>query len=226
MDLSEWADRPRGVLTKKERRYLLSQIDEDGEDTEEAIRQREYRIRKHLRHALIDFQLLATAYDRRLEGVFEDLVESENIYTSDDPLRNGIKGVFTLLYRALSGLEPEEGLVDKRFSALLGRGVNEAVHQIYARHHMSVSPSPVLFMVHGTEPAVPLEKIKESYDQGEFLLLHEVEDLYFGGYLTYKEYQSYDALTELENPAETIEEREATREELAIENAPTRPEYL
>jgi len=227
MEPEEWADRPRGVLTKKDRRYLLNQLDEPNDPDSNANTQREYRIRQHLRHSLIDFQLLASAYDGLLEPVFDDLTEDENILLSDDNiLRHGIDGVFTLLYRGLLDFDTDEGLDDRRFYTVLTMGVNEAVSREYARRGVSVEPSQPVFQVHGTAPAVPLGKLKEAYDDGQLLLSNEMKHLYWGGYVSYEEYQNHDPLPELDDPTEAIEERDARREELANEDVPTEPEFF
>lgn len=238
MDRAEFIDRPRGILTKQQREHLTGGLNEDPEEDSDKIRMRERRIRQHLRHSLIDFQILAKTYDGLLEPVFADLMDPEtNPLTADDPLRGGIEGVFTLLYRALLDFDFENGVDDHVFNLFLDRGVSEAVEWEYARRGFSVEPAFTLFKVHGTEPAVSVGQLKEEYDQGERLFMSEVKDLYWAGEISYEEYQDYDSFADLETLEEEhdegavdvyqslFEERSKQREEVAVEDAPVEPEY-
>lgn len=56
-------DRPRGVLTKRERRYLIGESDiEPGTQDERSIRQ---SIRTHVMHSILDFTILYQALEER-----------------------------------------------------------------------------------------------------------------------------------------------------------------
>ncbi|MFC6825242.1 hypothetical protein [Halopelagius fulvigenes] len=228
----DFAARPKGILNEKERKHLMGTL--DGEESEAAMRQREYRIRQRLRHTLIDFQLLADSYDSILEPVFSDLVGTEE---GDDPLLYGIEALFTLLYRALSEYSPEEGLQDHVFYPLLDNGVSEAVQLEYVSQGFSVDPARTLFKVHGTDPAVSLDTVEAQYKDGESMSTKEMKHLYWSGRIPYEEYRDYDAL----NFAALVEEHgedEAMdmvesqvqswlkrRRESAAEDVPVVPEY-
>jgi hypothetical protein len=225
-DLNEWADRPRGILTKKERRYLMGLLDESPEEDRDAQSQREYRIRQHLRHSLIDFQLLAGVLDRVLRPTFEELAESENIFTAEeDDLRRGIEMMWSLLYRALSTVSSEKGLTDLKFNTLLDKGVSDGVERMYARRGVSVSRPRITFHVGGTAPAVPLSKIKETYDAEEFLTPSEVKHLYWGGYVSYDQYQNHQSVGGTLTPEDVdrIEQRTEQRKQHADDEIPTSP---
>lgn len=236
MDTEEWIDRDRGVLTKKQRRYLIE--DFDPESKTDADRQREYRMRKHLRNVLIDFQLLSNFYTGLFDAVFDDLTDSEkNLFSADRPLRAGVEGVFTLLYHAFVEFEPERGLNDHRFRILLDNGVSEAVEREYAFQGLSVRPAFTGFKVHGTEPAVPLKAIARELEQGGPLYTDEVEHLYWGGWISYETYREHDGLGDLDELREEhgdehlevleslYEERGEKRRQAADEDAPTDPKY-
>lgn len=236
MDIEEWIERPRGVLTKSERRYLTDDFLHDSKSNAE--RQREYRMRQHLRNSLVDFNIIASFYNGLFESVFEELNgPNNNVLLADQPLRNGIEGVFQLLYYALAELDLEEGLDDLRFQMLLHNGVSEAVEQKYAFQGLSVTPSQTLFKVNGTEPAVPLEELFREHEQGEPIRGVEMKHLYFGGWVPYEMYQEHEGVADIdelraEHGDEYIdvlnslyEKRRETRRQAADEDAPTEPEY-
>lgn len=55
MSLLNDMDRPRGILTTEDRRYLFGCLDMSSySDPNNAIKQRRYRIRKRMKHALLD----------------------------------------------------------------------------------------------------------------------------------------------------------------------------
>lgn len=237
MDAEKWINRDRGVLTKKDRRYLFEDYDPDSKTNVD--RQREYRMRKHLRHSLIDFQIVANFYNGLFEPVFDDINDPENnVLSADDPLRRGIEGVFTLLYHGLSEFDYEEGLDDHRFSMLLNRGVSEAVEREYAFEGLSVRPARTLFKVNGTEPAVPLETLAREFKQGERLRNDEMKHLFWGGWVPHEMYIEYDGLADIDELREEhgddefvdvlnsmYEDRKEKRRQAADEDAPTEPEY-
>lgn len=70
-------DRPRGILTPTDRRYLLGEDDRDGQDE----RNTRYRIRERTQNSLLDLQLIADEMEPRdmervLSDVDDDVLES------------------------------------------------------------------------------------------------------------------------------------------------------
>lgn len=76
-------DRPRGILTRRERRYYLGQSDiEPGTQAERSIRQ---SVREHLTHSILDFTILYQQLEARdLDAVMSATVEidGENMPTA------------------------------------------------------------------------------------------------------------------------------------------------
>jgi hypothetical protein len=62
-------DRPRGILTKEDRRYLVG----EKEVSDQAERDTRYRIRERVKNSLADFELLLNLRDEDRETVFNDL---------------------------------------------------------------------------------------------------------------------------------------------------------
>ena len=92
------ADRDRGVLTKRERRYLLGESDiEPKTQGERAVRQ---SIRNHLTHAILDFSILHYEMQSRdLSAIFESGGSPNS--KQDDVLRlhTATPHMIALLYR-------------------------------------------------------------------------------------------------------------------------------
>lgn len=91
--LSEEVDRPRGILTKADREFLLGERTYDSEQTKQNTRA---RIRQRLQNAILDLKLLNhTLHDRDLDlvfGVNEEEVAETRIASTD---------AFSLLFRGL-----------------------------------------------------------------------------------------------------------------------------
>ena len=87
----EETDRPRGILSKHDRQYLLDPTYRE-ELTAQSQRNVRARIRKRLRHALLDFYLLEQNLDER---------DCDQVFSSiDEGLKEGIHSTLALLYRA------------------------------------------------------------------------------------------------------------------------------
>lgn len=71
-------DRPRGILTTEDRRYLFGCLDISSySDPNNAIKQRRYRIRKRMKHALLDLVVANNLLSGRDQArVFDSLRES------------------------------------------------------------------------------------------------------------------------------------------------------
>lgn len=69
---SSGTERGRGILTKRDRRFLLGQLDDELDQN--ARNQKRYRIRKQIQNAILDFQLIAQNLPvTDIQQVFEPL---------------------------------------------------------------------------------------------------------------------------------------------------------
>lgn len=59
----DWVDRDRGILTKRDREFLLGDIDNELNDNQQY--QKRYQIRQRIRNAMFDFHILYRALPRR-----------------------------------------------------------------------------------------------------------------------------------------------------------------
>jgi hypothetical protein len=173
----EFIERPRGILTKQDRRHLLDLLDEHPEEDANTVRQREYRIRQHIRHSLIDFTLLAVA-NKGIGHVFEQLKRPAD----DDPeLAEGLKRLFTFLFEHLGSVDSVSP-----FTFLFNSGVAEGIERKYVEQGVSTRVNSVEIEV-DREGKVPIDDLKETYDSGGFLLRAEIIHLLWAGEITYDE---------------------------------------
>jgi len=85
--------RPRGILTKKDREFLISQEDFDAQTK----RDKRYRIRNRVVDAYLDFQVLETFLpEEDREKIFEELREKYTFTAISDTLQFTYSGVSDL----------------------------------------------------------------------------------------------------------------------------------
>lgn len=222
----EWfANRPRGILSPKERKHLMGMLDEDLEEDADAIRQREYRIRQHIRHSLIDFQLLSETITPNIANMFFGIFSEDPTPEDDLPVQTGIESLFDFLYMVI-------GTADKTayssFHRLLSNGIESALVRYYANYKISVTPNARLLFKTGEH--VPLDAVERAFENGEdFLLVEEQEALYWAGRITYEERNEHrDKQTEKierlvkegnqEELNEWVDAAEARRTEAAVDS--------
>lgn len=63
MDEFDWVDRGRGILTKRDRKFLRGDLDDELNDNQRY--QRRYQIRQRIRNAMFDFHIIYRALSRR-----------------------------------------------------------------------------------------------------------------------------------------------------------------
>lgn len=120
-------DRPRGILTKEDRRYLFGELDaSDYDDPKNALKQRRYRIRQRFKNSLLDLILINNLLSERDQRrVFESIRESK----SEEQFKHVLSEIIDLIYvnqstlhsRAIATLGIEKAyhrnsLVDGRFN--------------------------------------------------------------------------------------------------------------
>lgn len=67
MNEFDWVDRERGILTKRDRRFLRGDLDEDLSDNDRY--QKRYQIRQRVRNAMFDFHILYRGLSSRDIGM-------------------------------------------------------------------------------------------------------------------------------------------------------------
>lgn len=197
-------NRPRGILSPRERAHLWGRLNEDPEEDADAIRQREYRIRQHIRHALIDFYYLG-----RREVAHKALsdVDSEPEDTApDNPrmVRSGIQELMYLLYSTLETTpereKPHPKATTAPFSQLLEDGIRDALVDYYIQQGFSVVPSAGFSVYLGKK--IPIEDLKPIYDQfpEKVLLTPELMALVYAGEISPDEYDTrFEEMQQLED---------------------------
>ena len=177
--LDDWTEdelinRPRGILSPKERAHLFGRLDEDLKDDAAAIRQREYRIRQHIRNAFIDFQ---SAGCRELtKNVLSDEIGSDlDGYHGALPLHHGVKKLIGVLYSALGA--PRGKNVFSTYNQMLQEAVGDLLVRSYAQEGVSVAPRvSVEIDLRGKISIDELSTFFEQHDPQEATLLPQELD--------------------------------------------------
>ncbi|WP_299237211.1 hypothetical protein [Natronomonas sp.] len=117
------SERERGILSKRDRQYLLGHKSYDDAN-ERRVRQ---EIRTRIRESIQDFTLLQTALDHRDQQLIFDPHRDNNPEFS-----KGLVNLFTFLYRNTQTQNPG-------FAAMLRRGVRQAERDILGAERDSVS---------------------------------------------------------------------------------------
>jgi hypothetical protein len=164
------AERPRGILTKRERKYLLGESDIDpNSPSERSVRQ---SIRRHLIHTMLDFPLIYREMsDRDLNTVFTTTAGA----TDDQrpPVQATAADLIALLYRAYGSEYRLERLVKDGIE----REAAERGEPVHARVSIDLFPDEVA-------------EIKQRFDeQGVEAVSHrDLGELWEAGHLTDDEF--------------------------------------
>ena len=192
--VEEFVDRPRGILSPKERRHLLGLLDEDSDDDADRIRQREYRIRKHLRHSIIDFKLLADSlgsFNIRKDIVRAGGTRGPNI-EEEPALVEGLVSMFEFFFSLFGhSTNPSE----TPFGFFLKEGAKRDIIRGDAQRLYSSNPRVDI----ATDPGsyVPIPIILRSFEEDEVLLPAEINALFWAGEIDQEQMiASHDRLDE------------------------------
>jgi hypothetical protein len=114
-------DRPRGILSPADRRFLLGEADLESE---QSVYDTRYRIRQRVRHAMLDFSLLfeaLSASDRR--QVFDPPADERPAFT------DAVVDALAFFYLGTEGYEPrrERLLAESVRRAERRRGGDECI---------------------------------------------------------------------------------------------------
>lgn len=145
MDAKHHINRPRGMLTNKDRQYLIEGLDaQKYEDPDNAEYQKRHRIRERVSNAILDFYILRyTLSHDDLALITDDLIEEANLKEAaqsvgvapgeiqltdqeQPPLVQGIMSTIAFLFLAMSLDEPR--LAAQVVARSVEGGVND--HQI------------------------------------------------------------------------------------------------
>jgi len=174
--VEEFVDRPRGILSPKERSHLLGLLDEDPDDDADRIRQREYRIRKHLRHSIIDFGLLCDPLGSfniskdiaRAGGTRRPNIEEETA------LVEGLASMFEFFFSLFGNpTNPSES----SFGWFLKEGVKREIIRADAQRLYSSNPRVDIATDPG--PYVPIPIILRGFEEDQVLLPAEINALFW-----------------------------------------------
>ena len=169
---SDTADRPRGILSEADRKYLIA-TEQEREDnySRQAQNLREREIRKRLRHGLLDLDLILRSLDPDvLEEVFSrELVESEGILS----LQRGLAGAIGLPYY-IAHRKFVAGDADELFESMVEKGVWSAKNMIDGPEG---PPAFLQYSVHFevSSPTIDVDMIAEKVRDGDFDALSETE---------------------------------------------------
>ena len=164
-------DRPRGVLSKADREYLLATKDKrETEYTRQARSNRERAIRERLRHAVFDMDFILRALDQR---VLEQVFEPEQITPGElVQIERGLAGTVGMIYYIADSITaPEDS--DEFFEDLIERGVWDAKSLLDDPDVPAFLECNVYFEV--SKPDVDIHTIGEKVRAGDLQTLSEPE---------------------------------------------------
>lgn len=191
-------DRPTGILTERQRKWLLGQLDD--ELSAEAERQMSWRVRRRVRHALIDFTLLqwldTTHVNQIFDGVHEDVEEGAVGHDADDELTNSLPHVFEFLMR---GFRLRQDLFEWAFEA----GIQSAIIQGAVRTQDELPVMDVTFDF-DIEGVVPLDELENRYEDEELLTKDALMALVISDTIEWEDARSYPSITDNTNALRSI----------------------
>lgn len=191
---SEDVTRPRGIFSPKERAHLAGWLDEDAKDDTDAIRQREYRMREHIRNVFRDFAFPGCE-DLVAEVLREEIGWKPNkersYYFRQIP--SGVSALLSAIYTSLAPPDIESIEKHSTLDIVLKEGISESVIQSAAQRGISVIPNLTLEIDVGeTMDIDELHEMYESHDFEEMVLLpDELAALFYSGRLSPVEHNAY-----------------------------------
>lgn len=183
-------DRPTGILTERQRKWLLGQLDD--ELSAEAERQMSWRVRRRVRHALIDFTLLqwldSTHVNQIFDGVHQDVEEGAVGHDADDELTNSLPYVFEFLMR---GFRLRQDLFEWAFEA----GIQSAIIQGAVRTQDELPVMDVTFDF-DIEGVVPLDELENRYEDEKVLTKDALMALVISDRIEWDDARNYPHVTD------------------------------
>ena len=171
-------DRPAGILTPEQRRFIIDGPDEDL--SPEVIRQRWYRIRRQVRNAFIDFVALLDIPEEQQQLIFKEYADADSTRQADPTeFYDGLMGVFYFVLKntnqdIFSGMV-REAIIVQMMNEYPPRGKHP-----YIDVNIDVTVETVL-----------LEKLKERVENGGELSIGEFGSLNVAGRINEDEWEQY-----------------------------------
>ena len=177
------SDRPAGILTPEQRRFIDDGPDEDL--SREVIRQRWYRIRRQVRNAFIDFVALPYIPEEQQQLIFKEFADADSTKQADPTeFLDGLKAVFYFVLKN-TNLDIFSGMVRE---AIIVQMMNE---------YPSRGKCPYIDVdVDVTVETVPLEKLKRRVENGGELSIVEFASLNVAGRINEDEWEQYKSALE------------------------------
>jgi hypothetical protein len=157
MDKERHLERDRGMLTKKDREYLLGEQPDINEHTET---QKRHRIRKRVRNALLDFPLLRHMQTRDRNLIFEDLNVGEDGPSGDVDLYYSIVDMIQFAYIGLK----EQDADAKRPVASAIWNVESVFPQMYEDEWVDVEVDITVDIKESVDLEAAIEKLRREQD--------------------------------------------------------------
>ncbi|MDQ2055968.1 MULTISPECIES: hypothetical protein [Halobellus] len=157
MDKERHLERDRGMLTKKDREYLLGEQPDINEHTET---QKRHRIRKRVRNALLDFPLLRHMQTRDRNLIFEDLNVGEDGPSGDVDLYYSIVDMIQFAYIGLK----EQDADAKRPVASAIWNVESVFPQMYEDEWVDVEVDITVDIKESVDLEAAIEKLRRGED--------------------------------------------------------------
>ena len=166
------ADRPRGILSEADRKYLLASDDErEANYSRQACSLREREIRKRLRHAMLDLDLILRGLD---EDVLKKVFEPKQITPEQiTNIEYGLAGAVGVVYYIAEKLTAP-ARADTFFEDTIERGV-------WTAKDMTDAPGgPPAFLQYDvyfevSKPSINVHTIAEKVREGRLRELSEPE---------------------------------------------------
>lgn len=183
-------DRPTGIFTERQRKWLLGQLDEELTPNNE--RQISYRVRRRVRHALIDFTLLqwldSTHVNQIFDGVHKDVKEGTLGHDANDALTNSLPYVFQFLMR---GFRLRQDL----FNWACEAGIRPAIIQgaVRTQDELPVMDVTYDFDIKGV---VPLDKLENRYENEKVLTKDALMALVISDRIEWEDARNYPHVTD------------------------------
>ena len=176
--LPHTVERPRGILTKREREFLLGESDVSASRAR-AIRQ---AVREHLTHTLLDFRVLLQGLEERdRRRVFDAAVKIDGEQVPTGYVRTAAKDAVGFLSREFIDEEYQHA---HEFAGVVEDGIQRA--GATADDAVVVEADVTIDL---ETPETVDERLSRLEEQGvEALTLNEIEKLRDDGIISYREY--------------------------------------
>lgn len=124
--IREHIDRDRGILTPRDREFLLTELAE--ELNANAVTQKRYQIRQRTRNALLDFYVLQSLPNDEIDLIFDDYTGEFDDGATPSPFDLGVRFNLDFLLRGLGINEFCDLTEEVLRHAMQMREVDERVH--------------------------------------------------------------------------------------------------